>query len=221
MVGAVKGLFGLKTDKKLTRFTPPGFASPAGSATFDPGTNSFVFTPQTSGAVNTLTNRLLERTAALRELRPQLRPGFGRLTEARVQAIQGARGRSIGNLREELAKRRILGSSFAQIETQRQEAAFAQQEAEARATSFLQELDATTRLIGEEFASSVAAAEAVLNQFNFETSVAAGLGTAAGEALSANARAIGAIKQASDTETLEVISDAIGFARTLFLGGAE
>lgn len=83
----------------------------------------------------------------LLEIQNRLRPGFGALTEARVRAIQDARGKAIGNLRENLGRRRVLGSSFAEAAQAQAEREFGQAEAEARATSTLQELDATSQLI--------------------------------------------------------------------------
>lgn len=77
----------------------------------------------------------------------QVSPGFGALTKARIDAIQNA-GRARGSdLRASLARRRVLGSSFADDAMSRQSTEVAQQEADARAQSFLEELDMTTKLI--------------------------------------------------------------------------
>ena len=48
------------------------------------------------------------------DLRSQVTPGFGRLTEALVKGIRNAATESIGNLREQFAKRRVQGASFAE-----------------------------------------------------------------------------------------------------------
>ena len=83
-------------------------------------------------------------------LLPQVTPGFGRLTNARVQAIDNARQRERSNLRSNLNQRRMLGSSFASRELDRQAMGFAQQEEMARAESFLAELDMTKRLLDDK-----------------------------------------------------------------------
>jgi hypothetical protein len=104
--------------------------------------------------------------AELSNLRGQLRPGFGALTEAQVGAIETARDKAVGNLRESLAKRRVAGSSFALAQEAQLEREFAQAEAEARAETTLQELDATARLIDQEFQVSLTAAQNALDFLN-------------------------------------------------------
>ena len=87
----------------------------------------------------------------LADLRGQLNPGFGALTTAGVNAIENQRVRSIGDLRESLNRRRILGSSFANDAIARVNAEFADREAEFRARTLLQEVDANRQLLQQEF----------------------------------------------------------------------
>ena len=49
----------------------------------------------------------------LGSLREQLTPGFGALTQARVDRLEHQKSKAVGDLRENLARRRIGGSSFA------------------------------------------------------------------------------------------------------------
>jgi hypothetical protein len=88
--------------------------------------------------------------AALRGLREEVRPGFGALTQAGVQAIENNRIRTIGDLKDMLARRKLLGSSFAADTITRANAESAQQEAEFRAQAKLQELDAFNKLLSNE-----------------------------------------------------------------------
>ena len=60
-----------------------------------------------------------------------------------IDAIRSAGKRTIGNLREELGKRRVLGSTFASREIASTEAEFGRIEEQSRAESFLQELTLT------------------------------------------------------------------------------
>lgn len=83
-------------------------------------------------------------------LREQLKPGFGALTRSRVEGLRDNRTRAVGNLREELSRRRVLGSSFAQREVSAMEADFVREEDRIRAESMLQEIDATNQLIAQE-----------------------------------------------------------------------
>ncbi len=91
----------------------------------------------------------------------RLRPGFGALTDARVNAIRDEGARAGSDLKSNLAKRRVLGSSFAEADISTQRAEFAKKEAEARAASYLEELDATTKLIGEKLNFQTAEIDAV------------------------------------------------------------
>ncbi len=98
----------------------------------------------------------------------RVRPGFGELTDARVAAVDRARGRGVSNLRSNLQRRSLLGSSFAQDTIIRAEREFAEQEAMARAQSLLEELDLTARLIDTRTNQALRAATIELDQGNFE-----------------------------------------------------
>lgn len=77
-------------------------------------------------------------------------PGISELRRTRLQGLENIRRRTVGDIRDNLARRRVLGSSFAQDAIVRAEREFAQQADEIRATSFLQELDLTNRLIQQQ-----------------------------------------------------------------------
>ncbi|MQA65040.1 MAG: hypothetical protein GEU76_03930 [Alphaproteobacteria bacterium] len=83
-------------------------------------------------------------------LRAQVVPGFGALTEARVKSIRDAASESIGNLRETMARRNVLGSSFATDTESRTRLAFAQEESNVRAEAKVAEIGATQQLISDE-----------------------------------------------------------------------
>lgn len=83
-------------------------------------------------------------------LRSEVRPGFGRATDSRVAALRAQQRQSVGNLREELSKRRVLGSSFASREVAALNADFAMQEDRIRADAFIDELTASSELLGLE-----------------------------------------------------------------------
>lgn len=89
----------------------------------------------------------------------QVKPGFGALTEARVNSILNSGKARQSDLRGDLARRRVIGSSFAGDLQNRLALDVAQEEAEARATSFLEELDATNRLVTQRTALSLDAAK--------------------------------------------------------------
>lgn len=119
---------------------------------------------------------------AQNELIADVRPGFGRLTEARLQQIENARSRAVGNLRENLARRRVLGSSFGRDALARTESEFAQQSERAAAQGFLQELDATNRLIQQRLNARQNTVQRELDAVNSIINADLGLSQAATEA---------------------------------------
>jgi hypothetical protein len=184
----VKGIFGgtPKGVDRLRGFTPASFSAPGLTGRFANNRFSLNRTPAGNAALEDLRRGFTDKAAELRDLRPQVAPGFGRLTKSRVEAIRGAGRRAVGNLREELSRRRVLGSSFAQREVASTEAEFGRQEEMARAESFLSELDLTNQLINQEFDAATRGAAAVLGQLNFETSLAAELSSQASNQNNAN-----------------------------------
>lgn len=87
---------------------------------------------------------------SIQELRAQVQPGFGALTNARVTAIRDAAAESIGNLRDSLARRQVLGSSFADDAISRTRLAYAKEESSARAEAKVAEIGAQSQFIAQE-----------------------------------------------------------------------
>lgn len=153
--------------------------------------------PERMGLITGLQSSLRSRAGEIRGLLPQVEAGFGRLTQAGMETFGAARERlqnrrtqAIGNLRDNLARRRVLGSSFASDALARADAEFAQAERELtadearfRATSFLQELDTTHRLMGEAASFDIEAFNTALNEMNLQANVAAQLATGTASAI--------------------------------------
>ena len=215
MARIVKGLFGgkSKAEKILRRFQPTGFTAPGLTGRFDKAANEFTLTRTGEGAqtIADLRTAFEGRAAEFRGLRSDVRPGFGRLTQARVEAIRAAGQRTVGNLREELAKRRVLGSTFASREIASVESEFGRQEEFARAESFLQELGLTGELIKDEFSSLISGFETILGQFNFETGLAANLATNASAQLNANLTAQAEARSIQQAVGEDFLGTALGF----------
>lgn len=96
-----------------------------------------------------------EGLEATQGLLGQVKPGFGALTEARVSEILNRGSASRSNLRANLARRRVLGSSFAEDVLGRFDQQLAQDVGQAKAVSFLEELDATNQLINQRLSINV------------------------------------------------------------------
>ena len=108
----------------------------------------------------------------LGRLRGQLAPGFGALTRARRQAIENAARRSVGNLTDQLARRRVLGSSFAADAITRAGRQFGEALAESDAQSFLQELNANINVLNAQSEAGRAKFQTFLDELNLQTNLA-------------------------------------------------
>lgn len=169
-------------------FTPPGFRAGGLSGQFDAGQFSVSPDPGRTALVGDISRTFPQQANLVRGLRQQVTPGFGRLTEARLAGIGDRARRAIGNLRENLARRRVLGSSFAQDALARAEREFAREEADVRAQSFLEELQLTNELIQQEFGLRRNEFQTQLDELNLQAEVASQLSQGATGQLAANAR---------------------------------
>ncbi len=191
-------LFGGRTsaERKLAKFEPAGFSAPGLSGRFDrrtkknkSGTNQFILSRTEEGdrSLKDLRGGFDELAGEIGDLRADVKPGFGRLLRSRIEGLRNVASRTVGNLREELGRRRVLGSTFASREIASTEAEFGRQEDEIRAETFLQEFQLTRELINDQFRASISGAAAVMDQLNFETGLAAQLSESASrQVLSSN-----------------------------------
>ena len=165
-----------------------GFSGGGLSGRFKGGRFQVTADANRQGLVGSLASTFPEQAARIARLREQVAPGFGALTRSRLAGIGDTRRRVVGDLRENLARRRVLGSSFAQDALTRAESEFARQEDTVRAESFLAELDLTNQLIGQEFEARRGEFQTQLDDLNFQAEIASGLSGRATEQLGANAR---------------------------------
>lgn len=146
---------------------------------------SITSSPERKALIDSVSNLLEEGAGELEGIREQVRPGFSEFRRAGLEAI-GTRARSsIGNLRESLARRRVLGSSFAGDAIQRAEREFAQEESEFAAATTLQELDVFTQLTQQITTQQVAAVERQITELNLQLDVGLQLAGAATQSLTA------------------------------------
>lgn len=207
MGSIVDGLIGGSSsgEKILKRFRPTGLKSSGLNANFvktGKGNRGFFDVQRGAGATSAIDNIIATteaRAGEFRGLREQVRPGFGRLTEARVNTIRDAGKRRVGSLRAELSKRRVLGSRFAEDQITSTELDFAREEETARAEAFLQELGVTAELINQEYGSIMEGLQTELGQLNFETSVGAQLASTSSQLISQNLMAQAESRQIQDS----------------------
>ena len=137
------------------------------------------------GQISSTFGSQADELGSLREL---VETGFGRLTSSRLREIENARRRSIGNLRDNLARRRVLGSSFAGDALTRGELEFAQEKEKAAAESFLQELDLSVQLLNQESEANRQQFQVNLDEMNLQADLALKLATNATSALTNSAQ---------------------------------
>lgn len=83
-------------------------------------------------------------------IRGEVRPGFGRLTDAAVDTIRDRSNVAVGNLRQQLGNRRVLGSSFAGDAEGRVRNEFAREETKARSEAIIGEIALTSQILDQE-----------------------------------------------------------------------
>lgn len=121
-------------------------------------------------------------------LRATVAPGFNDLLSARIQQINDSARTAVGNLRQNLSSRRILGSSFGQDTLTRAGAEFSRQKDQATADNFLQSLDVNNKLLNQQYAAYSQQFQTGLNELNLESSIATSLASGASSIIAANAQ---------------------------------
>ena len=118
-----------RAERAILDFRPRGFSSGDVTARFNPATGLFEIAG--SDRLRTLPQNLsggfADRAARLEGLLSTL-PTAPRSTEAAINALRSRSRASVGNLRDNLARRRLGGSSFAADAISRAEAEFAERE---------------------------------------------------------------------------------------------
>lgn len=139
--------------------------------------------------------------------------------EAALQRIEDARRRTIGDLSQNLRRRRVLGSSFGQDQIARGGAEFgrlkAEQEtqaAERLARTALAELDIRTDLIERETAFAQQALQTSLDELNLEANLAANLAAGFDQTLQRNRETLLEVMQAGASGVGQIIGTGIGVA---------
>jgi hypothetical protein len=174
----------------LQNFQPSGFNAGGLSSSFSGGNLTIAPTAERLGAVRGLQDTFGNLAGELGGQRARVAPGMSELRAQRLGEIENARTSAIGNLRENLQRRRVLGSSFGQDALSRAESEFAGQKDRVAAESFLQEFELTNQLIGQQFAAQRGQFQTGLDELNLQADLAAKLSTGATTAMSANAKAL-------------------------------
>src|SRR3990167_5948989 len=96
----------------LQEFRPTGINAGGLRSTFSGGDIGITPSADRLGFIEGLSRTFPEQASELARLRESVSPGISGLRTSRLAEIENARRSSIGNLRENLSRRRVLGSSF-------------------------------------------------------------------------------------------------------------
>lgn len=180
--------FGTHTTAPTINFSPTGFNAGGLFTKFQNG--NYVSTPSAgrTAAVGDIANTygdLGNETAALRST---VTPGYNQLLQARLDQLNNTARASIGDLRQNLQARRILGSSFGQDTLTRANAEFGMQRDQIVADNFIKSLAANNELLNQEFKARTQQFQTGLDELNLEAGVASKLTADATSVLAQNAR---------------------------------
>jgi len=144
--------------------------------------------PELQNTISGLSGAYMDASNEFGDLKGVVEPGFGRLTEAGVRAIRDARRSELSDLRKNLSRRRVLGSSFAQDDRNRTMAEWQKREDQFRTQAFIQEMQMKEQLIAKQYEAAANSFLQLLNQFNFESGIATQLASNVTSVLGANAQ---------------------------------
>lgn len=178
--------FGNEYDDVLSReytrlqdgggFRPASYTGPGHNINIDAnGAINMGRTAESQGFMDKLLAGLGTDENAFTELLSQIRPGFGRLSAERGREVDQARERGVSNLRDQLAKRRVLGASFANDQIGSLERQYMMDKDKVLAEAWQQEMEATTQALTARSAARNQTISTALNEIQFETGVGAQL----------------------------------------------
>lgn len=158
-------------------------------------------------------------------LRSTVAPGFNSLLAARLNDLNDMSRSAIGNLRENLSARRVLGSSFGQDTLTRANAEFSKQRDAVVADNFLKSLDANNKLLVQQYDAYNKQFQTKLSELNLEAGIASNLSSTTAQILAQNAQTQAKINQQDaefnakqNMETANGVGKFVGKVGEKFLG---
>lgn len=152
--------------------------------------NSFNVSPTAdrSAAVGGVSSTFGGQAADIGNLRSQFAPGASQMLQTQLTALNNNRTQSLGNLSQNLAQRRVLGSSFAQNSLANADQSYQQQIAQTTAQSYLQELSVQSQLSQQQWTAARGQFQTNLDEMNLEAGVATQLTSQATSAMTSAAQ---------------------------------
>lgn len=195
----------------------PGFN--AGGINAQPGANgNYNVTPTDArlGTVGGIQSTFNQQAGDIANLRNQFAPGFSALRQAQIATLNNSRTAALGNLRDNLARRRVLGSSFAQDSLARADQEYQTTAANVQAQTYLQELQASQQLIQQQYTAARGSFQTGLDEMNLEAGLAASLSTKASDALNSAATTQAQLDLQASTTNAKMSADASAGAGKFF-----
>jgi len=193
-------------NPRVTSFTSPGF-----NARFnDPQNLEITRNQQLQDSLSGLSGAFRGQANELGQLKGMVQPGFGRLTQAGINAIRDARRSTMGDLKQNLARRRVAGSSFGADDQARTSAEFAKKENEFASQAFVQEMAMSQDLINQQAQAEAKSFASYIDQANLETGFATTLASGVSAVLSNNAKIIGDMSNAGANALLGTAGQGLG-----------
>jgi hypothetical protein len=172
---AAAGQFAGGSGAPIKGFLYPYFSASGGGNVFNPSNNTLSYDTSwgIDPAVSKLNDTFQQGAAAFGALGQTVQPGFSLFRQTGLQDIENSRQQTQSNLQQNLAQRRVQGSSFANSSISNANADFAQKSADFIAQSYLQELQASMQTTQAQYDMSTKGYNAVLQQMNVNDAMAA------------------------------------------------
>lgn len=174
----------------LQNVNPTGFSGGGLFGGFNKTTNQYSVgsDPTRQAAVSGVANTFGQQAQDIAGLRQQWAPGASQLLQTQLTNLQNNRTQALGDLRSNLAQRRVLGSSFAQNSLANADQTYQQQQQSVIAQTYMQELQAQQQLSQQQYAAARGQFQTGLDEMNLEAGVAQQLTSQATSALTSAAQ---------------------------------
>ena len=172
----------------LRNYKPLNFTTPGYTGTTNNGTFNLTRSPELNTALTGQSNAFGTAAAGFGNLLTQVQPGYDKLTASQLAENENKRRSAIGNLRENLQRRRVLGSSFAQDAVTRANLAYEQNAQQIEATNFINSLNASADLYSKQATAQANQFGTLLNQFNLESNIATNMTTSMNQISASNSQ---------------------------------
>ena len=216
----LKSIFGgSKVEAAPVQYSPPGFSAGGLTSAFSGNNYTVSADGNRSGLISDISSNFRNLGDVFGGLRSTVAPGFNDMLASRLSSLGDTATKAIGDLRQNLASRRILGSSFGQDTLGRLNAEFGRQRDAIVADNFLKSLEASTQLVKQQYDAYNSDFQNKIGELNLEANIANGLTGSAAKILADNAQATAKLQtEASKANATNDIGLASGFGS--FLGRA-